>query len=381
MSNNTNPSYIFLKGNTYYFNRYVPRDVRSYYKSDRVILCLKTKRRFEAIRSAKSIAQRLEDYWLSLRMANIDIPGFHLIKNNLHNVSNSKCIKLSEALEVYLRLKGINKDKSFYLGAKRNIKYVIELLGNRPLDNYSSLDASGFRDYLLKKGLTVSSVKRNFSTIKSIFNLTIQEHGLDINNPFSKTYMPELDDKQHRESIPSQTIKHIQSLCREYDDDLRWLIALLSDTGMRLGEGAGLLKSDIKLDCKIPHIKLIPHSWRPLKTKRSKRIIPLVNESLWAFNRILEHNKDSLFAFPRYTSLNRCKANSASAALNKWLKEKLSHSYVIHGFRHSFRDRLRDIECPSEVIDQLGGWSLKSVGQGYGKGYDLSILSKWMNRM
>ena len=115
MSNNTNPSYIFLKGNTYYFNRYVPRDVRSYYKSDRVILCLKTKRRFEAIRSAKSIAQRLEDYWLSLRMANIDIPGFHLIKNNLHNVSNSKCIKLSEALEVYLRLKGINKDKSFYL--------------------------------------------------------------------------------------------------------------------------------------------------------------------------------------------------------------------------------------------------------------------------
>ena len=48
--------------------------------------------------------------------------------------------------------------------------------------------------------------------------------------------MPEIEDKQYRESIPTQTAKHIQSLCREYDDDLRWLVALLSDTGMILGE-------------------------------------------------------------------------------------------------------------------------------------------------
>ena len=58
--------------------------------------------------------------------------------------------------------------------------------------------------------------------------------------------------------MPVQIIENIQSLCREYDDDLRWLIALLSDTCMRLGEGVGLLKSDIKIDCDIPHINLIP---------------------------------------------------------------------------------------------------------------------------
>ena len=97
--------------------------------------------------------------------------------------------------------------------------------------------------------------------------------------------------------------------------------------------------------------------------------------------RILEHNNDSLLAFPRYSSLKGCKANSASAALNKWLKEKLSNPYVIHGFRHSFRDRLRAIECPSEIIDQLGGWRLKSVGEGYGKGYNNLILSNWMNSL
>ena len=51
-----------------------------------------------------------------------------------------------------------------------------------------------------------------------------------------------------------------------------------------------------------------------------KRYIPLTKESEWACMRILEHNKDSLFAFPKYTSLKGCNANSASAALNKWLK-------------------------------------------------------------
>ena len=61
--------------------------------------------------------------------------------------------------------------------------------------------------------------------------------------------------------------------------------------------------------------------------------------------------------------------------------EFLADDYVIHGFRHSFRDRLRAVECPSEIIDQLGGWSLKSVGQGYGKGYELSVLSKWMDKI
>ena len=71
--------------------------------------------------------------------------------------------------------------------------------------------------------------------------------------------------------------------CRDTDDEMRWLIALISDTGMRLGEAAGLLKEDIKLDNRISHINLKPHPWRSLKTKGSQRLIPLTKEALWAF--------------------------------------------------------------------------------------------------
>ena len=371
-----NIPYIRCRDGIFYFVRRVPDDVKSYYSSDRISMSLRTKSNGVAIRATKSICQRLDDYWLGLRLQKMDIPAIHLVSSNEDSDDSSP--NITDALDLYLRLKGQGKDKTFIRTANRNIEYIVKVLGNKSIRSYSSIDASKFRDWLMEQGMSLSTVKRVFSSVKAIINLTIQEHGLDINNPFSKTYMPEIEVKQYRESIPTETIKHIQSLCRDYDDDLRWLVTLLSDSGMRLGEVVGLHKSDINLNCKIPHINLVPHPWRRLKTRSSQRLIPLINESLWACKRILEHNDDSLFAFPRYTSLKGCKANSASAALNKWLKEKLSEDYVIHGFRHSFRDRLRAIECPSEIIDQLGGWSLRSIGQGYGKGYELSVLSKWL---
>ena len=62
-----------------------------------------------------------------------------------------------------------------------------------------------------------------------------------------------------------------------------------------------------------------------------------------------------------------CHSNSASAALNKWLKQVAGSEYVIHSFRHSMRDRLRAVSCPSDMIDQIGGWSSGKIGEGYGE--------------
>ena len=110
--------------------------------------------------------------------------------------------------------------------------------------------------------------------------------------------------------------------------------------------------------------------------KGSKRLIPLVRESLWASNRVLESNKQSIFAFPRYCNEQTANANSASGALNIWLQEKTSSEYVIHGFRHSLRDRLRAVECPSDIVDSIGGWHTAGVGQTYGNGYPLDVINK-----
>tara|TARA_B110000444_G_C18810096_1_gene582096 strand:+ start:337 stop:816 length:480 start_codon:yes stop_codon:yes gene_type:complete len=137
---------------------------------------------------------------------------------------------------------------------------------------------------------------------------------------------------------------------------------------------------DIHLDEDVPYIDLKPHPHRRLKTASSKRIIPLTGLSLWAVKRLVCANPD-LYCFPRYTKDNRCHSNSASAAINKWIKTVAGPNDVIHGLRHSFRDRLRAIEAPLDMIDQLGGWSLKTVGQTYGDGYNLKTMSKHLQRM
>ena len=354
MVDHLNCSYLYKKCGVYYFSKRIPNDIKQYYKNDRIVICLKTKSNISAIRASKSIYQKLDNYWTSIRLTNIQVPAQHMLLRKQLDKSKSNAPLLSEALNTYLKLKGIGKDKTFVRGANRNVNYVIELLGDLPIDCYDSRDASSFRDWLIDKGLQISSVKRVFSYIRSIINLSISEDGINCINAFSKTYMPESRTIEVRKPIPINVLRQIQSLCKDYDDDLRWLIALLSDTGMRLGEGVGLLKSDIRIDESIPHVIVKPHPWRRLKTKGSERCIPLVKDSLWACKRILEHNHDSIFAFPKYTSINQCNANSASAALNKWLKSKLMNDYVIHGFRHSFRDRLRAVECPLEIIDQLG---------------------------
>ena len=122
--------------------------------------------------------------------------SLHLLRDRPLTPPHSSCETLSEALELYLKLKGIGKDKTFHRGAERNVQSVIDILGDRPLDKYSSSDAASFRDYLLKRGLTTNSVKRNFSTIRSIINLCIQEHGLDCNNAFSRVYTKTKTDKE-----------------------------------------------------------------------------------------------------------------------------------------------------------------------------------------
>ena len=379
MSNKYVANHVLLRNETYYFLKRVPTDLKDYYSVKRLCFSLKTKSYSSALRITKSVLQRLEDYWLGIRLQKMDIPAIHLVKSE--NKSDDSTPFLSDALDLYLRLKGKGKDKTFVRTANRNIEYIIKVLGNRAIKTYSTNDAGKFRDWLIEQGMSNSTVKRVFSSIRAIINLAINEFGLNIINPFSKVYLPSSSSVDINRVIPREDLIKIQSICKKEDDELRWIVALLSDSGMRLSEALGLTKEDINLNHSIPHIRLIPHPWRGLKTKSSNRYIPLVKDSLWASLRVLEHNNDSNFAFPRYTSLKGCNANSASAALNKWLKEKLSKQYVIHGLRHSFRDRLRAIECPLEIIDQLGGWSFKSVGQGYGKGYELSVLGKWMNKI
>jgi|TARA_B110000977_G_scaffold172834_1_gene225516 integrase len=372
------PHYLYRRNGTYYFSRQVPSDLQTRFNKNRVVISLRTPSEQKAINSANKLADRLETYWNTLRLE-----LFHTKELKLSFLDNEKVksekLKLSEALDVYIKLKGKGKDKLFYQTAKRNVSYTIECFGNVDINSLKPIDAGKYRDFLFNKGLSTSSVRRVFSSINAVINISINEIGINMINPFSGTFIPDDNKKKTRLPIPIENIKNIQAECKNLDDDNRWLIALISDTGMRLSEATGLLSGDIILDAIIPHINLINHPWRRLKTKGSNRVIPLIGSSLWAAKRVLEAG--NTYAFPRYTNENKCNANSASNGLNKWLKPRIPNDCVIHSFRHSLRDRLRAVQCPSDIVDAIGGWSTSGVGQTYGSGYNLDIKHKWMKKI
>ena len=264
--------YVCRRNDIFYYVRRVPLDVRRHYASSRISFSLRTKSFNAALRTAHSVSQRLEDYWLGLRLQQMDVPAIHLVEvDSTNNASPS----IMEAVELYLSING-KEGTTFKRTARRNAEYVSKVLGNRPITLYSSSEAAQFRDWCLEEGMTVSTVKRVFGSIRAIINLVMREHGIEGSNAFSGTFMPDRVDVSTRQSIPIEKLKVIQQRCQTTNDEPRWLVALISDTGMRLSEAAGLAREDIVLDADIPHVTIRPHSWRRLKTKGSERTLRLL---------------------------------------------------------------------------------------------------------
>ena len=372
-----NSHYLYKRYGIYYYSRRIPIDIQDVYSRKKIVVSLKTKSKRIALSSSSMLTMELDKYWSSFRIKQL---ASNYLPNYLGNPQNLSNLTISDARDSYLALKGKTKPKLFHQIAIRNTQYIIDVLGNKDLSQYTTIDACKFRDALLNRGLVTSSVRRVFSSIKSIVNLAIKEKGLKIENPFLGVYIPDLNDTTIRMPITIEEIRIIQSKCMNIDDDLRWVISIISDTGMRLAEAIGLKSEDIILNCDIPHVIIRPNNKRRLKTKQSQRVVPLVGVSLWGAKQALKYQPNG-YLFQRYNKGSISNANSASAALNKWIKPYLSDNQVVHSFRHSMRDRLRAVECPTDIVDSIGGWSKSSIGESYGKGYPLEVLYKWLKKI
>ena len=102
-----NPPHTYRKDGVFYYCRRIPKDLLNRYDETRIVMSLRTKSSKAAGRSAAAITSRLDDYWMSLRIADLRIPS--IISGTGHHNKHAS-IKLSEALDKYHALRGIGKD-------------------------------------------------------------------------------------------------------------------------------------------------------------------------------------------------------------------------------------------------------------------------------
>jgi hypothetical protein len=175
---------------------------------------------------------------MMIRLEQVDIP-----KQFIGQAPSSQDISsplLSEAVELYLRLKGGGRGKTFFQAANRNAAYLIKVAGDKPINNYTFIEAGQFRDLLVAKGMTIVTVKRVFTTVRAIDNIAFCEYRMDTVNLFSLTFIPVSDEKEIHMPIPMKPLLKLQFVCREYDDE------------PRLSEVEGLAVLDIQVDVLIP---------------------------------------------------------------------------------------------------------------------------------
>ncbi len=285
---------------------------------------------------------------------------------------------LSEALEVYLAEHQRGDDAEFRRIVTRDVKTAITVLGDKPVTDITRDDAKRLRDYLGNQ-MKTASVRRRMNPVSAVINRVIVEKGLTITNPFAKLAIRGLhEDSSERVPFTIDELKIIAAQCVLMNDDIRHIIGMMLDLGCRISEVVGLRVSDIDLAAETPFVHFCQHDARSLKTSNSERKVPLVGMALWAAQQAVAAATDhkSIYLFPRYFDGAKgiIQGTHASNTANKWLRSVTGVEKTSHSFRHSMRDRLREVGVEQEIQDVIGGWARRSVGQQYGSGYKMKSL-------
>jgi len=281
----------------------------------------------------------------------------------------------------YLRLKDKLENTRATNEANSAINSLIDCCGDRAPAEYSRIDLNKYiKENLLTK--KTATVQRQLKAIAAMFNLVSLEVDitLDRQHSFTNFKIPNLGkDTKDRKEFSADEIQIIRDMPLAKTPEITHLIQLMLDTGMRISECCGLMVKDIKLEAETPYLEVYRNNVRELKTKNSRRLIPLVGSSLSAMQEAVSRASGD-YVFPRYVNeaSGSIKENNASAACKKRLIALLGEDApTSHGFRHTLQTRLRNVECPKELRNELSGWA-KDISDRYGSPSDLKLKAKYL---
>ncbi len=349
--------YIVQRGCSYFYNRRVPDRVADAFGANVVRLNLGMDPELVA-KLSNALTIRLDEVWSAQTVVPLDLA-------RLVGTLTPSALDLLTCVELYLSGRRIDEKP-----VKLAVGAFIGVAGNRSIETYQRADARQLVASLLTKGNKTATVRRRVQSLHAVLEFGFIEQDLNKRNPFTRLVIKdENKDVKKRGVFTQDQLEELYGAALASGRDTRLILPILGETGARLAEIVGMRWADVSLDAGFA--KIVPHDLRRLKTKGSERAVPLVGAALEAFKRLSALRTDGEFIFPRWVRSSGVVATHASNTLNKHIKSHYG-DLTCHCFRHTLRDRLRDIGCASELIDQIGGWtSSMGVGAKYGHGYSL----------
>ncbi len=259
---------------------------------------------------------------------------------------------------------------------RRAAELLVEVVGDRALTAFARDHALKFADFweqrVLDGEVLPGTANRNITHLSGMFTAISRRHRLRLEPVFAGTRL-EGDKTRPRPPFSAPFIVNnilAPGALEAMNAEGRAVVHVMINTGARPSEIINLRRPHIVLDAEIPHIRVRPDD-RVLKTEFSFRDLPLVGIALEAMQAFPE-------GFPRYFD----KGDSFSGAINKYFAEhdlKPTDLHTLYSLRHGFKDRLRDVETPDELTDEMMGHDTKKPK--YGDGHGLRLKLKFISRV
>jgi integrase len=266
-------------------------------------------------------------------------------------------------LETYLRHANVT---GRFERETRNVWALFRrLTESKPLRDCDRDDGRKLVAHFDSQGLARATVAKKVMWLRAMCNLAIDDGKIKF-NPFSKIVPKAKNDDDHETRLPlsDDDIKAAKRNLDKLSEADALLYRLLAASGMRLGEAHAI-------DHEEPKEKGCRFVIVGSKTPQSKRRVPLPAG-------VLPYLPDTIKG-----PLFKGSAPAASKRLNRFLRDCgiTDQNKVIHSLRHRAQDRLRAAGCPEDVRWALLGHEKRTVAAGYGEGFPVPLLKKWIDRI
>jgi len=320
----------------------------------------------------------------------MDFPYHHLSPEHalaLKILKNEFRPPASDYPAMYIQAQQKAADPKFCNKAKVAMEFLLEVLADKPPAQYTRAELNQLINHHIANGKrSPTSIDRILRTLRAMFNKVSLEFDLhdDKSHVFINLKFPQLEttDTTDRKEFTEEQLGELRKILGKNKQQpvTMNMIGLLMDTGLRINEACGLRWEDVSLESECPSICIHRNPFRRLKTKNSKRFIPLVGCALEAMVALKSQARGSEWVFEGYIDevKGMTKNDSASDDVNKLLRKILGEDApTSYGFRHAITTRLRNNDCPKEILEQLNGWA-KSTSDRYGSQHDLKTKKTYL---